>query len=515
MSGNNALAKEKKGFKKIFFGSVLGYINTILSVVSGLVFAPLFIKYIGQGNYGLYSLSNSLITLFLFDFGLGITTNAYLSKLRAKNDDTGIKNFISLIFKIYFYIDLLLMTIFTVVFFFIPNIYVGLSAEEISTFKIIYILTAACNVIVFPSTAFNGVLNSYEEFAAVKIADIIHKLVYIALSATVLILKVGVVYLVLANCISSLVSMIIKLLVYKKKINIRISLFKRSESGSFKTVLLFSIWAAIYSLTTKLIFNIMPSILGITSNSNEITLFSLSASLEGYIYTFGAVFSGLFMPLISRIKEQEETYIEARNELAIRIGRYQLFFITLLLLGFGFSGYHFICFWTTVDKPFVVYLGTLLMAAYNIIFVPEIVFLTEMMTDRTKMRYLCIISIIKASINLLLAIPLSLLYGAIGSCISVCVARMIELVLLNIAFKKKLNSSVGAYFKRVYVSFAIPFAATVVVGVLLNVFLKLSHIYMFLICGFSVVIVFVALTLVFAIKPKEIRFVARQLKERI
>ena len=52
-------------------GAIISYISLFVNIITGLVYTPWVINSIGKENYGLYSLAMSVITLFVFDFGLG------------------------------------------------------------------------------------------------------------------------------------------------------------------------------------------------------------------------------------------------------------------------------------------------------------------------------------------------------------------------------------------------------------------------------------------------------------
>ena len=72
--------QEQKSSKSIGWGTVLGYIGLALSIVSGLLFTPWIKEAIGKSDYGIYTLSTSLVNIFLLDFGLSATANTFLAR---------------------------------------------------------------------------------------------------------------------------------------------------------------------------------------------------------------------------------------------------------------------------------------------------------------------------------------------------------------------------------------------------------------------------------------------------
>ena len=65
--------------KQIALGAIMSYISIGINIVTGLVFTPWMIHSIGKENYGLFTLALSVISLFVFDFGLSSAITRFLS----------------------------------------------------------------------------------------------------------------------------------------------------------------------------------------------------------------------------------------------------------------------------------------------------------------------------------------------------------------------------------------------------------------------------------------------------
>ena len=91
--------------KQLKIGAVISYISIALNILAGFIYTPWMINMIGKGDYGLYTLANSLITLFLVDFGLGSAVSRYIAKYRAEGRQDKINNFLGLVYKLYLIID--------------------------------------------------------------------------------------------------------------------------------------------------------------------------------------------------------------------------------------------------------------------------------------------------------------------------------------------------------------------------------------------------------------------------
>ena len=71
--------------KKI--GIILTYCIMVFNIIIGLFYTPFMLSKLGDGEYGIYSMSSSLISFItLLDLGLGQTLVRYISKARAFNN---------------------------------------------------------------------------------------------------------------------------------------------------------------------------------------------------------------------------------------------------------------------------------------------------------------------------------------------------------------------------------------------------------------------------------------------
>ena len=85
--------------KQIKLGAIISYIAITVNIVVGLVYTPWMVNKIGKSQYAVYTLANSLITLFLVDFGLSSATARYVSNYKAEERQADINNFLGIIYN--------------------------------------------------------------------------------------------------------------------------------------------------------------------------------------------------------------------------------------------------------------------------------------------------------------------------------------------------------------------------------------------------------------------------------
>ena len=270
--------------KQIKLGALISYFAIAFNIVAGLIYTPWMISKIGQSNYGLYTL--------------------------ATGDKKAVNDFLGLIYKLYLAIDAVIFAVLICVYFFVDKIYANLTPDELSVFKVLYIIVASFSVISFPFTNLNGILTSYEKFVPLKACDLFNKVFIIVGMVIALHFGCGVYALVTVNAIAGLIIILFKLIIINRGTDIKIN-WKYFDKDSLKDIFGFSVWTTVGSIA------------------------------QGLIFTFATAINGMFMPRISKIisegKREEELM-----PLMIRIGRIQIMIVGLLTVGFISLGKSFI-----------------------------------------------------------------------------------------------------------------------------------------------------------------------------
>ena len=490
---------ERKSKKNIALGTIFGYLAIAVSLVYGFFVTPMIIKSVGDQNYGLYSLSTSIINLFLMDFGLGQTISTKLAKLRAANDKEGVERFLAGIFKMYLVVDTVFVAVIIGLFFATPYAFrSSYEGEQLITLQYLFLIVGGYSLISLPSSVFNGVIGTYEKFGMIKVFDIIQKLSYLAFSLLSIYLGWGIIGIVCVNVASGLFAILMRFAYMRLYLKVRLDLTKGITKTEKKDVLSFSGWGFVIVLCTRLLVTITPFILASVSEAFAVTVFGLVATIESYVYMFGEVFSGFFMAKIARTEAEgtEEEKKAHLQELIEKIGKLQFFIIGLIMAGFVSVGFEFVQVWMREEgwnyQIFLtIYLCIIAVCAHHIIDLPQIP-IKNAMYLHNHIKPLAISQIVKAVINVGLSFWLSYRMGALGACISILAANSLGLLIDNLMYKKYLGISMKHYFLKTFGAGAITFAITCGIGLGLHFFLPLDHhmVIKLLIDGVVVVIVF-------------------------
>lgn len=454
---------ESTSNRQIKIGAILSYTAIAISILSGLLYTPWMIRSIGQSNYGLYTLVGSFISMFMMDFGIGSAVSRFISKYLACGEHDKVNGLLSIVYKLYIIIDVIIFAVLFVIFFFINTIYVQLTPEEISKFKIIYIIVGAYNLFAFPLMPLNGILTSYEKFYQLKLCDIFNRVSVVLFMVIALLCGLGLYTLVLVNTLCGVVTLVIKLIIVKKDTDVKVDFHYKSKN-LVKEILGFSVWVTVVTICQRLIFNIMPSILAAFIGSASVAVFGVASTIEGYVFTFSDAINGLFLPKTSRIEVGEEGH-EQLMQLLIKVGRVNFTVVGLIITGFFCAGKEFITLWMGNDYM-TAYYCVILMVLPELLSFPQQIAHTDLLV-KNMVKYEAYINVIMSAINIAVSCMICRYTGVLGAGISIGVAYFVKFILMNVVYKTKLHLELLRFFKECYLKMCVPIIITAVLGSLL------------------------------------------------
>lgn len=455
-----------KSNSQIKLGAILSYVSIGVNIVAGLLYTPWMIHSIGRENYGLFTLAMSVISLFLFDFGLSSAITRFVSKYLAESRQDKANNCLGLVYRLYFGIDVLLFLVFLSIYFFIPQIYQQLSPDEVEKFKVVYTIAALYSIFSFPFIPVNGVLTAHEQFVQLKSCEIISRVLTVTLMSICLFLGYGLYAMVLVNAGVGIFMIALKLFCIKQYTPQRVTL-KYWNKFELKEIAGYSGWVTVIALAQRCIFNIAPSILGVLSGATAIAILGIAITLEGFTFTFANALSGMFLPKVSRIYANGGDILP----LMIKVGRIQILIISLVVFGFICIGQDFINIW--VGEQFnLSYFCAVLIILPSLLQLPQEIGMQAIIAQN-KVKQQALIFCGMAVLNIIGAAILSPIYGAVGLSFSICIAYIVRTIGLDYILVKELNINIWHFFKESYLKMLPTLALALFVGF---VFVRLNTI---------------------------------------
>ena len=427
-------------------GAIISYVSIFFNIVISFLYTPWMIRQIGVSDYGLYNLAASFIGYFILDFGMSSSISRFVAKYRAEGDEKGVENLLGLTAKIYLLIDVVVFLVLFVLYFFISDIFTGLTPNEIERFKVIYCITGVFAVGSFVFKPVGGAMMAYEYFVENKALDLITRVGTVLLVFFVLIAGGDVFMMVLVYGAVGLAVSLAKyfLFVHKSLLNINWRYFEKEQ---MKALLAFSIWIFLLALAQRFRFTLVQSVLGIRSDTTQISLFSIGMMIEGLVFTISAGLSGLFLPKVTRMSIEND--LASVNNLMNRVGRIELYIIALIFSGFLLFGKSFIELWLGPDFQDV-YWVVLLLILTNIVTLPQSIandYVMAVNKVKTTAIYLFTTSFIGIVVAFVLARP----YGAIGCAVGTACGLFANMVLVTRFYHLDLRLDMRVFFKECHV----------------------------------------------------------------
>ena len=474
-------------FSQIKYGAIISYVAISVNVIAGLLYTPWMIQSIGRAEFGLYTLAMSVISLFVFDFGLSVAVTRFVAKYIAEEKTEETNGFLGLVFKLYLYLDLVILAVLLGIFFFIPQIYKELTPEEIDKFQVVYIIASIFSIMSFPFIPVNGILTAHEKFIQLKLCDLGHKLVIVVAMSVCLLLGYGLYALVAVNAVAGIFTIGLKCYFIRRSTNTHIN-FKYKNRLELREILGFSGWTTVISISQRFIFNITPSILGIMSGSVGIALFGIAMTIEGYIFIFANAINGLFLPRVTQTMNRGQKDI---LPLMIRVGRIQIFIIGLIIIGFISLGQDFITLWVGPDFR-ATYVCAVLLILPSFVQLPQEIAATAVVVQN-KVRAQAYVYLIMAAINILLALLFTKYWGALGVAVSICIAYIFRTIGMNYLYYKMLHIDLLSFFRESFFKMGPALFSGLFSGLLIQYFVPLSGWMGFLVKGILLVSVYLVI----------------------
>ncbi|MFQ7040923.1 MAG: lipopolysaccharide biosynthesis protein [Barnesiella sp.] len=458
--------------KQIKLGAFLSYFAIFFNIIAGLLYTPWMISKIGKADYGLYMLVTSFLTYFIVDFGLWQAISRYITKYRAEGKENEVQNIIGLSAKIYLVLDIIVCIILFILYFFLDRIFVKLTPEELVKFRHIYLIAACASVISLPFIFVKGIYMSYELFIQTKLFDVSVKFFSIVFTVVALSLGYKLYMLVLIYaCVPCIINFIRVIYLIKRNVTgINWKYYDKKLLGGLFNV---SFWLVLIVLGELFIKNIAPSILGIFSGTEEIAVFAIGSTIDGYIYVFSGALNGLFLPKVSQLIAQEKD-TKALSSLMLRVGRIQAYIVGFLILGVFLIGSDFIQIWVGSSFSKSYYVACLLILP-NFIFLSQQIGATILLAQN-KLKYNAYMYLFAAIISSSLSVLLAPSMGAVGAALGICIGTFLFFDIgLTIIYQKSIHLDMRAFLKDGILSIILRFIPIIILFLVFSKIVQIDN----------------------------------------
>lgn len=482
-------------------GVLLSYVNLAISIIIPFFYTPIMLAILGQSEYGLYSLSNSVISyLNLLQFGMGSAVIRYIAKYRATDEKEKANQITGLFTIIYIFFAVLVLFVGCIFTLLSPVIFSdGLSETEISKMKILIIIMSLSTAFSFISVVFSSIINAYEKFIFKKTTDIILTILAPLFNLLVLFLGYESVGIATVSLIFQIVVLPIYMWYVAKRLGIKMK-FVKPEKAFLLELFSFSIFMFLSSIADLLFWSTDNVLIGAMIGSTAVAVYNVGGVFTNLMRNLTSAINDVFVPKVTMMVAVDKSNTEL-SELMIRVGRLQYLMVSLLASGFIVFGQVFIHYWSgdVYADAYWVSLVTFLPSAIPIL--QNIAF--GVIVAQHKHKFRCYIYFGIAILNAISTFFIIPYFGYIGAAICSGVSYIIgHGIILNIYYKSVIKLDIFGFWMNILKMSFIPVIITVIGYWIVNILIPWNIILM-LVEGIGFVLVFILLTWFFTMNEYE------------
>ena len=434
-------------------GTVITYIQMILTMVVSLIYTPYMLHILGDSEYGLYNTVASTISLLsILNLGFGSGYIKYYTIYKKNNDTDAIKRLNGLFIKIFTVIGLIALASGL---FIAENLSIvfdeGLTADEYNLARVLMIILTINLAISFPMSVFSNIISAHERFVVLKMIGLLKTVCGPLVTIPLLLAGYRSVAIVVVTVLISLTADIIYvfyvLFVLKERF-----LWSGVEKNLMKELAIYTSFIAINLIIDQINWNIDKLVLARIKGTVAVTVYTVGYTLNTYYIMVSMAVSSVFTPLVHRIVNTfKDDLAEQKRQLTdifTRVGRVQMLILGLFGTGLILFGREFIAVWVGQETDEAYYVVLILAIPATIPLIQNVGI--EIQRAMDKHRFRSIAYSVMAIINLVISIILCNFWGPVGCAIGTGVSMILANgLIMNIYFQKHCNIDICFFWRNI------------------------------------------------------------------
>ncbi|MDB8551641.1 polysaccharide biosynthesis C-terminal domain-containing protein [Turicibacter sanguinis] len=449
--------------------TIISYVTLLLGNLISLLYTPFMLMSLGQSEYGLFSLTNTIISyVYLLDMGFGNAVIRYNSKYMAENDEESCKNLNGMFLVLYLVVAVIAGIIGIIMYQNFDRWFAqGLSLEEISRIKVMFIIAIINLVCAFPLNIFNGIILAHEKFVFTKMITLLRTIINPLVMIMILLLGYKAIGMLIGSTVFNLAIGAMNIIFCFKYLNVKFK-FNHFDKYLLKEIFNFSFFIFLSAIAYKIYWSTDQIILGMFVSASSISIYSIGSQLNGYFTSFSNVINSMFLPKLTKLTVSTTNKKELMN-IIVKVSRIQYFIASFILVGFILVGKAFIIRWAGPEYNQSYFIALLVMGP-QLFSIIQALFAT-LLEAMNKHKIKSFIYLSVAVFNLILTLILVKPYGMIGCAIATAIGMTINAILNNIYYKFTLKLDMEYYWKEI-----LKLCPTSIVIFILGIFyVKLIH----------------------------------------
>ena len=447
-------------------GAILSYVVIALNMVVGLAYTPFLIRSLGQSEYGLYSIVYTVISyLTVMDMGFGNSIIIYTARYINQGDKEKQDKLHGMFFLIYCVIGVIATLIGIILFFNVDTLFGNsMTLEELSKARIMMLILTFNLAITFPLSIFGNIITAHEKFIINKLLKILQIILQPMMMIPLLLLGYKAIAMVVVVTLANVICLLLNTIICIKNLDVRLK-FKGFDFSLLKEIFAYSFFIFLNSIIDKANWSLGQFLLGSLVGTAATAVFAVSTQLNNMYMNFSTAISGVMLPKVTKMEDSKASNKEF-TDVFVKTGRVQYLLMALIITGFVLFGQVFINWWAGPGYEDAYIIACILMIPVTIPLIQNIGL--SILQAKNLYKYRTIIFFGIAILNIAMSIPLTKMYGGIGTAIGTAVSLILgQGIILNIYYHKKVGINMIEFWKNI-LRMSIPIVFVVLFGIGLN-----------------------------------------------
>ena len=288
-------------------GVLLSYGQIAVMMLSNLLYTPIMLRMLGQSEYGVYSLSSSVIGYFaLLYAGMSSTYLRYYSSYRAKGDEAGIAKLNGLFLILFSGMGLLALLFGLVMSFDLKTILgSGLTEAELSLAHILFVIMSVNMALLMPKTVFAALVISQERFIFIKSLGTVTAILSPVFNLILLYQGYGSVGMSIVVLALTMADLLVNIWYCHFKLSCRFD-FRKLPFYLLPGMLSFSVFLVLQGIMDQLNWHLGKILLSYVADSVAIAVYSVGLQIDLLFYGMANAVYGVVVPQIYRLVQEQK-----------------------------------------------------------------------------------------------------------------------------------------------------------------------------------------------------------------
>lgn len=429
-------------------GVLMTYVNIGLGSLIPFVYTPIMLRLLGQSEYGLYSLANSVVGyLSLLSFGLGSTIVRYVAKYRAEGNKEQEEKVIGLFIAMYSVLALLVLIGGWIISCNVePVFHRGLTETEIGKIAILVRIMAFNTAISFPISVFGSIIVAHEKYIYRQAVNILSTIAAPCCNLIALYFGFGSIGLSIVTTIIQFMMLPLNAVYCFRILKIR-PRFHGLPIRLIKELIQFSAFIFLGLVVDMMFWATDKVILGMLASTSAVAVYNIGSTFNGMMTNISTAFSGVLTPKVT-VMITKDASPEQLTELFIRVGRLQYLVIALALSGFIVFGREFIFLWAGPDYGEAYYIALVTLIPLSVPLIQNAGI--SIVVAQNKHQFRSIVYLVIAIFNVISTYLMVPRWGGLGAAICSGISYVIgQIIIMNIYYYKVTKLDIPLFWKNI------------------------------------------------------------------